>query len=426
MTSRFSFFLCLFIFGTLFSFAQEHWDYLPITFPDSRHGHLVAINDDLLHVVSDHGIFYKSTDGGITWKSFDSEVRKNFYEMSFFSNDIGYAVGAGGAILKTENAGETWNSLNSGTTSLLLSVDANASNSIWAVGDGVVLHSEDGGNSWIENRSLTDKHLNSVRFKSETEGYIAGNEGIFLYTVDGGETWKSSNLNTPNDLFGISFIDNQTLVLGGEFMSYSPDVFYIIGEQIFKTEDNQNWNVITTMNEPEGWTDIVFIDSETAFSINAYDALCECCYIVIDKSYDGGMYWDNSYTEKVYDTQGTCNIGYGRMAFPSPETGYVLVGDKILKTPYTSTVKVNNPKKPELFSIYPNPTQQGQFQIKMEILTFENTGIQIMDYLGKEIYQENINSKHHQIHLPNLSQGIYFVNLIQNGNILSTHKLINQ
>ncbi len=102
--------------------------------------------------------------------------------------------------------------------------------------------------------------------------------------------------------------------------------------------------------------------------------------------------------------------------------------DDTLRTNYVNVVTtgINNfeNNKPEI-SIYPNPaTDVLNIESNMSLA---KSKIVITDLLGKEI--ENINYKlmtlnSLQINTSNLSKGIYLVNIINENNIASTHKIV--
>ena len=89
----------------------------------------------------------------------------------------------------------------------------------------------------------------------------------------------------------------------------------------------------------------------------------------------------------------------------------------------TSTSSINDLKS---FSIFPNPTMDGFFNIKLESDRDDNYDIVISDVLGKEIALLT-NIKSTSITTLNVNKnGIYFIQLIQNGQLVSTKKLIAQ
>ncbi|MDR2186729.1 MAG: glycosyl hydrolase [Azonexus sp.] len=82
-----------------------------------------------------------------------------------------------------------------------------------AVGDhGIVLLSDDDGQSWRQARSVpADVMLTAVSFADAERGWAVGHWGLILHTGDGGETWAVQRLATDEDrpLFGVHFRDTQ-------------------------------------------------------------------------------------------------------------------------------------------------------------------------------------------------------------------------
>ncbi|NMG17046.1 Ycf48/Hcf136-like domain-containing protein [Aromatoleum bremense] len=82
-----------------------------------------------------------------------------------------------------------------------------------AVGDrGVVLLSEDQGSSWRQASKVpVNATLTGVSFADERNGWAVGHWGVILHTDDGGETWTSQRVETSEDrpLFAVHFSDAQ-------------------------------------------------------------------------------------------------------------------------------------------------------------------------------------------------------------------------
>lgn len=77
-----------------------------------------------------------------------------------------------------------------------------------------------------------------------------------------------------------------------------------------------------------------------------------------------------------------------------------------------------------LFSIYPNPNQ-GIFNIDL----LENnvqSSIRIVNTFGQTVYQLNKPNSHNEISLSSLAPGMYFVSLTEEGQVVSTAKIIVQ
>ena len=61
----------------------------------------------------------------------------------------------------------------------------------WAVGEySTILHTKDGGNTWVQQSRENDKIFNKVCFVDRENGWIVGEAGIMLRTANGGATWE--------------------------------------------------------------------------------------------------------------------------------------------------------------------------------------------------------------------------------------------
>lgn len=59
----------------------------------------------------------------------------------------------------------------------------------WVAGDdGLVLHTEDGGGVWTQQRIETKEAINDIYFRDKADGYLLAGNQIFT-TEDGGATW---------------------------------------------------------------------------------------------------------------------------------------------------------------------------------------------------------------------------------------------
>ncbi|MCY1270748.1 Ycf48-like protein [compost metagenome] len=145
------------------------------------------------------------------------------------------AVGAIGHIVLSDDLGRSWQQVPVPTSVDLVAVEFFNEQLGWAVGhDGVVLHSQDGGQSWSKqldgNRVIElykqldetlaqrsdeeaqalrdelaryigegpDKPFLDVLFISEHEGFVVGAFNLAFHTVDGGQTWTPLTGRTDN------------------------------------------------------------------------------------------------------------------------------------------------------------------------------------------------------------------------------------
>ncbi len=118
--------------------------------------------------------------------------------------DVCYAVGRGGVIVKTTDGSTTgtWTAQTSGVTNNLRSVYCSDVNTCWAVGhaaltvgaSSVILHTTD-GSTWTPQAvpaGFADS-LFSVYFTDANTGVIAGGNGTVLRTSNGGDTWTMNS-----------------------------------------------------------------------------------------------------------------------------------------------------------------------------------------------------------------------------------------
>lgn len=404
-----------------FGFSQENWDYLPIEITNNYHGAICPIDENTVHVVSDYGKFYKTVDGGESWSQFDSGVNEFFFDLTFDEPNNGYAVGDNGKILKTSNVGQTWSALNSGTTEALVSIDVNAANSIWTVGDnGTVLHSTDGGNSWVLDSSLTTENLNDIKFLNETIGYIAGDNSLLLYTQNGGNNWEQLTIPSTDDLFALSLDENNIYLLSG-YADFVTE-YGFSGSQLYMSSNNIDWTFNDLNTLSAGPADMFFSSENLGYAINSAATVSGICFVVIEKTTDSGETWSDSYYEETSTTCHT-NEGYGKIIFPTEDVGFVLLGQYILKTPY-ETASIEDFNKNNSFTLYPNPTINGSFNLNFNISEIDGISIEVMDVNGRMLFVQNDLKKNNIISILNISEGIYFLNLVKNGKILTSRKLV--
>jgi photosystem II stability/assembly factor-like uncharacterized protein len=146
-------------------------------------------------------------------------------------------VGQRGHIVFSDDLGASWNQAVVPVSSDLTAVAFPSPDTGWAVGhDGVVLHSGDGGATWIKQldgrvvvqllerfygahpatdeglaaeirwqlAAGADKPFLSVWFENETTGFVAGAFNLLFHTADGGKSWEPW-LHKTDNLKGLHF-----------------------------------------------------------------------------------------------------------------------------------------------------------------------------------------------------------------------------
>jgi photosystem II stability/assembly factor-like uncharacterized protein len=142
----------------------------------------------------------------------------NFYDVSSVKAHDFWIVGNNSRILHSSDGGKTWVIQASATKETLFSVSFVDALRGWCSGaNGVVLHTEDGGATWVRQVTGTTQPIFRIQFVSEKVGFACGYFGLFLRTADGGKTWQNKSVGEDVTLRGMSFIDEKTGFLVGEF-----------------------------------------------------------------------------------------------------------------------------------------------------------------------------------------------------------------
>jgi photosystem II stability/assembly factor-like uncharacterized protein len=81
-------------------------------------------------------------------------------------------------------------------------------------------------NGWkAEQRGQAGKDLNAVYFSDSKRGWAAGDDGIVMHTEDGGRTWVRQLIDTTDSVNDVYFRDKE-------------DGYLLAGNRVFKTEDS--------------------------------------------------------------------------------------------------------------------------------------------------------------------------------------------
>ena len=200
--------------------------------------------------VSEEQRLYHTTDGGETWFSVDNlpeNAPVKVCGLSVVNESVIYASGTNdpadkpARMMKTVDGGKTWNAWDMSKYATIL-IDTYFINEDcgWVVGgradkdnpsrddiSPVVLHTEDGGATWVNQ--LADTSISfplgewgwKIQFLNEMIGFVSlenFTKGAILKTTNGGKTWLRLPINDPQEnanLEGIGFIDDAHGWVGG-------------------------------------------------------------------------------------------------------------------------------------------------------------------------------------------------------------------
>ncbi len=276
------------------------------------------------YAAGDEGTILETTNNGVSWSARNVNFGYHFNDVVWQAlyHKI-YTVGYYGVVYRNSGTGTEFQLQNEGTRVWLFSADFVDENRGWVVGgdpgwggtsDGVILHTTDGGETWVEQLNLTTQ-IDAVDFVNENEGWAVGHDGLIRHTVNGGQTWNSQSSPASADLYAVHFINEDTGWAVGRYSqiihttngggtwtqqySSTPGWLYSVhfidadngwavgmdSTIIHTTNGGSNWSrVITNASNGFRFTDVYFTDETHGWVTGTSGS--------IFLTSDGGITWD--------------------------------------------------------------------------------------------------------------------------------------
>jgi photosystem II stability/assembly factor-like uncharacterized protein len=258
------------------------------------------------------------------------------------SSDRAIAVGERGHILVSESRRD-WRQIANVPTRSTLTAVAAVGNKVWAVGhDGVILHSADGGLTWVrQHLAPFDKNsielsngapLLDVLFLDEQNGYAIGAYSLMLVTDDGGQSWREQNVlgKSDDEILDQQSEDNSTV--NEENWTFNQEDLALDEESdphlnaIARTGDGSFFMVaergaaFRSIDNAETWDRIQLPYEGSMFGVLAFEARHLLCFGLrgnVYETFDLGDTWQKIETGTTLSLMGGDSFGEG---------GVVLVG----------------------------------------------------------------------------------------------------
>lgn len=179
-----------------------------------------------------------------------------YRDLTFINATTGFAI-AEGRIVKTTDGGRNWTSIPSPTTLLLNRIQFTSAQKGYIIGgdgnSGVLLKTTDGGDTWSLSDLNTMEWPRGMYFLNDDIGFITG-KNLFSKTIDGGKTWLSMKTQAWKMFQDVKFRNSM------EGIATSNDGEY------FKTTDGGNtWNAFKVSNANYLY-DIYFVEDHTCLA----------------------------------------------------------------------------------------------------------------------------------------------------------------
>jgi photosystem II stability/assembly factor-like uncharacterized protein len=280
-----------------------------------------------LRLVSVQGDFLATNDGGVSWQKIDREKFGEFYSISFFDENLGWASTKQGEVLGTSDGGAHWTPLAkpANEESLMGAGEIRFADKLngWIINPYSLLVTRDGGKTWLQTAPPAGGQGNVFHglFMNSSVGWLSGTSGAFFSTTDGGKHWQEQTVCTKDmDLGQMCFINSQT----GWISSHPKSLLY-------RTDDGGlTWKLLSILDQKIMIRNVHFINKDEGWlagSSQPYkvaDTLQR--HPILMHSTDGGNQWEEIKVEAAEQPL------FDRVHFLDAKNGWLFSRDKVFRT----------------------------------------------------------------------------------------------
>lgn len=217
----------------------------------------------------------------------DSLFRRIIFTGIASTGSTMVATADSGIIARTSNSGRSWAMIEGVSKYRINAVAARDCTYIGVGQYGNMIRSVDNGIHWQPVQTATQVDLHTVFMLDKLRGWAAGDIGVILRTEDGGETWYPLTQEKDGEMFtDINFSDQSNGFAVGLDNNYKPPI-----PILKRTADGgKTWEYVqdNLLSQFPEITKIALLDGKTGFAIGANGLLA--------KTSDGGASWEQKKT----------------------------------------------------------------------------------------------------------------------------------
>jgi photosystem II stability/assembly factor-like uncharacterized protein len=248
---------------------------------------------------------YSTIDAGASWANYALESLPSFTAAAFTDAAAGWVVGRRGLIWMTRDGGKTWGQQEAGVRRDLVAVKALSRALCFASGEGVIVKTDDGGNTWRrvyqeppptpeelekpKNERRRSVTFSDVFFFDERRGWAVGTDGWIMYSGSAGEYWDRLSTGVDRALNSVWFV--------------SPSRGFLACDdgQIYATDNGgKRWVVRAAAGGGEPLRSLFFLDEAYGWAVGDGGTIM--------RTRDGGASWKEMRLGGAISLRGVCFV----------------------------------------------------------------------------------------------------------------------
>lgn len=170
----------------------------------------ISINNEIIHIVSDSGYYFRKHLNDSTWNYFkvDESLTVNLTKVEFVNTNHGIISSSSGKYFISSNSGFNW-SIHTNITGNY-NFQILDSLTIFAAGSDFRISTNKGQN-WSNKFIASSEMINSISFVNRNLGFLCGENDRVYKTTNGGDNWLIYTIDNqttqPKSLIKIKFIN---------------------------------------------------------------------------------------------------------------------------------------------------------------------------------------------------------------------------